>query len=132
MEGRRGTRASFEDLAPGRRSTVTTPAERKALNEGLFRDANERLNRGARDLLVPEDTDFVPFVCECPKPDCVNVVLLTLAEYEEIRARPKQGLASPGHEDLSIERVVAQNGRFTTTEKFGQAGEVHRETDPHG
>ena len=109
---------------------MTTAAERKALNEGAFRDANERLKRGARELLVPDDTELVPFMCECPRPDCVNVVLLTLAEYEEVRSRPEGGLASHGHDDPTIERVVARNSRFVTTAKFGEAGDVHAATDP--
>ena len=58
------------------------------------------------------------------------MVLLTLAEYEKVRSDEKGGLAALGHEDLSIERVVAQNERFVTTEKFGEAGEVHAEANP--
>ena len=65
---------------------MTTPAERKALNEGTFRDANEELERGARELVDADDTSLVPFICECPRPDCVQVVLVTLAEYEDVRA----------------------------------------------
>ena len=109
---------------------MTTSAERKALNEGAFREANESLERGARELVGADDASVVPFVCECPQPDCIQVVLLTLAEYEEVRARSAGGLAAVGHEDPSIERVVARNHRFVTTEKFGEAGDVHQGTDP--
>ena len=109
---------------------MTTPAERKAENEGAFREANERLERGARELVGADDPDLVPFLCECPRPSCVQVVLVTLTEYEQVRARPTFGLAAHGHEDLSIERVITRNDRFVTTEKLGEAGEVHRETYP--
>ena len=108
---------------------MTTSEERKALNEGTFRDANARLEQGARELVADGDESLVPFLCECPKTDCTQVVLVTLAEYDALRSHERRGLAALGHEDLSVERVVDQNDRFTVTEKFGRAGEVHTETD---
>ena len=111
---------------------MTSPAERKALNEGAFRDANERLEGAAHELLRGDDGSFVPFLCECPKRDCMQVVLLTLAEYEQVRSRGEQGLAALGHEDRTVEHVVDENERFVTTLKFGEAGEVHAEGDPRG
>lgn len=108
---------------------MTTSAERKALNQNVFRDANERLEQGARALVGAGDDSFVPFLCECPSEGCTRVVLLTLAEYERVRGGARQGIAVLGHEDLSIERVVDANDRFVVTEKFDRAGEVHVETD---
>ncbi len=109
---------------------MTTPAERKALNEGTFRDANEALERGAREILDSHEPDsMVPFLCECPRLDCTEVVLLTLDEYEYVRAAGERGLSRIGHEDGSIERVVARNDRFVTTEKFGPAGDIHAAED---
>jgi hypothetical protein len=109
---------------------MATPVDRKALNEGTFRSANEKLDQGARALLPPGDDALVPFICECPRVECKSVVMLTLAEYEEVRSTGEGGLAAVGHEDLSIERVVAQNDRFVTTEKFGRAGDIHAGGDP--
>lgn len=109
---------------------MTTPAERKARNQGAFREANERLDEGARELVGADDSELVPFLCECSQRNCVQVVLVRLSEYEQVRAGPRFGLAALGHEDLSIERVVARNDRFVTTEKFGEAGEVHGDADP--
>ena len=112
---------------------MTTSVERKTRNEGRFREANERLDRGARELVGADDSSScVPFLCECPRPECTEVVLLSLGEYEQVRSHPAQGLAAIGHEDGEIERVVAQNERFIVTEKVGRAGELHRETDPRG
>jgi hypothetical protein len=110
-----------------------TPAERKALNEGVFRGANEKLERAAQELdLVDDDASMMPFLCECPRQDCREVVLLTLGEYENVRANGRRGLAALGHEDGSIERVMARNSRFVMTEKFGAAGDLHAEEDPRG
>ena len=112
---------------------MATPAERKAQNELAFRGANESLGRGARELVgADEPSSLIPFLCECPRVDCTQVALLTLAEYEEVRSGGELGMAALGHEDPEIERVVAQNDRFTVTEKFGRAGEVHAETDRRG
>ena len=107
-------------------------AERKAQNEGAFREANERLERGARELVGADETSLVPFLCECPREECAEIVLLALTEYEGVRARGEQGVAAVGHEDVTIERVVARNDRFIVAEKIGSAGDVHRQTDPRG
>jgi hypothetical protein len=109
---------------------VATPVERKALNEGRFRAANEKLDRNARTVLPEGDDELVPFLCECPRADCTEIVMLTIAEYEGIRSTGEGGLAALGHEDLSIERVVEENERFVRTEKFGRAGEIHAGGDP--
>jgi len=109
-----------------------TPAERKALNEGVFRRANEKLERAALELDLVDDASMVPFLCECPSQDCRDVVLLTLGEYENVRANGRRGLAALGHEDGSIEHVMARNSRFVMTEKFGAAGDLHAEEDPRG
>src|SRR5215217_1447702 len=101
-------------------------AERKALNEGVFREANEKLQRSARGVLDGgDDGDLVPFLCECPDRGCTKVAMLTLTEYSDVRSSGRGGLAVVGHEDPTIERVLARNDRFVKTEKFGAAGEIH-------
>jgi len=108
---------------------VTTSAERKALNEGKFRDANEQIKQAAVEIVGVNDGRYVPFLCECPQMECVQVALLTLKEYEQVRSGGRQGLAVLGHEDPTVETVLDRNERFVTTEKFERAGEVHSEND---
>lgn len=108
---------------------MATSPERKALNEGRFRDANEELEQRAVEIVGADDDQLVPFLCECPQMDCTHVVLLTLKEYEQVRSDGRQGLAVLGHEDQTIERVLERNERFVMTEKFGRAGEVHAQDD---
>jgi hypothetical protein len=110
--------------------TMATADERKALNESTFRQANEQLEEKAIDLLGADDTSFVPFLCECPRQECREVVLVALREYERARSDPRWTITAPGHEDLEIERVVDGNDRFLITEKFGVAAEVAVEEDP--
>ena len=109
---------------------VTTPDERKALNETTFRRANDTIEKRAAALLGEDEPSPVPFLCECPRRDCTQVVLVTFREYEGVRADPRHGLAASGHEDPEIERIVERNDRFLVTEKLGRAGEVVVEQDP--
>jgi hypothetical protein len=109
---------------------MASSAERKALNEGKFRDANEMIEQTAVDLIGREDGELIPFLCECPQMECTQVALLTLAEYEQVRSGDRQGLAVVGHEDRSVETVLEQNERFVMTEKFGRAGEIHELMSP--
>ena len=108
---------------------MTTSAERKGQNEVTFRTANEDLERVARDL-SGEDSSLVPFLCECPRPKCTRVVLLTIDEYEHVRAHARRGIAVHGHEDPEIERLVSENDRFIVTEKFGEAADVVEQENP--
>jgi hypothetical protein len=105
-------------------------AARKAENESRFREANEQIERSGQALLGGLDDHPMPFLCECPRMECTAVVLMTFPEYEFVRADGRRGLAALGHEDLSIERVLDRNDRFVTTEKFGEAGDVHADNDP--
>lgn len=106
--------------------------ERKALNEGTFRDANEELEKRAVEIVGVDDDQLVPFLCECPQMTCTEIALLTLKEYERVRSNGRGGLAVLGHEDETVERVVVRNERFVMTEKFGRAGEVHEQEDDRG
>jgi len=104
---------------------VASSAERKARNEGAFREANEKLQRDAEQILEADDSGLVPFLCECPDIRCTKIAMLTLAEYRDVRSDGRGGLAVLGHEDPTIERVAFRNDRFVKTEKFGRAGEIH-------
>ena len=109
---------------------TTTGDERKALNQTTFRQANEQLARNAAALVGAGDGDPVPFLCECPRQDCTQVLLVTLLEYERVRSDPRWPLTIPGHEDPTIERVVKRTDRFLVAEKLGRAAEVAIELDP--
>ena len=83
------------------------------MNEALFRDVNERIAETAE----PFD-GATEFVCECADPNCTERVSATLAEYESVRKNPTTFLLVPGHDQLDIERVVADRGRFEVVEKM--------------
>jgi hypothetical protein len=91
--------------------------ERRATNEALFRDVNERIAESAERF----DADRTEFVCECADPNCTERVVATLAEYEKVRADPTTFLIAEGHEQPDIERVVTDRGRFQVVEKVQAA-----------
>jgi RNA:NAD 2'-phosphotransferase (TPT1/KptA family) len=91
--------------------------ERRALNEALFRDVNERIAESADGF----DADRTEFVCECADPNCTDRVPATLAEYESVRKQSTTFLLAPGHHEPEIERVVSDRGGFQVVEKVQAA-----------
>jgi hypothetical protein len=99
-------------------------ARKFALNQSSFRTANERLRRAAVSHRFRE-TDRVPFICECADQHCREIVMLTIADYERIRAHPAWFLLVAGHEeeDAGLERIVDAEQGYAVVEKLGTAGE---------
>jgi hypothetical protein len=99
-----------------------------AENEARFRAVNERIE----ELSVANGGGESPieFVCECGDPDCTEPILLTLSEYEWLRADPSRFAVVPGHESGVEGEVVRDESGLRVVEKTGVAGEVARETDP--
>jgi len=97
-------------------------------NEILYREVNERVRELNEQFGVD---DRIEFVCECARLDCSERVGLSKAEYEQIRADGARFAVVPGHEDPTIEHVVARNERFFTIEKDeGGPAELARDADP--
>jgi hypothetical protein len=88
--------------------------ERRATNEALFRDVNERIAESAERF----EADSTEFVCECADPNCTERLTVTLAEYAEVRADPTKFLLAPGHEHRDIEQVVSDRDGFRIVEKI--------------
>jgi hypothetical protein len=95
-----------------------------AINQSAFRSSNERLRRAAATHRF-EGNQRVPFVCECADPQCREIVMLSIEEYEQVRAYPTRFLLVAGHEDAEEmhERIVEAERGFTVVEKVGMAGE---------
>ncbi|HST15599.1 MAG TPA: hypothetical protein VLJ44_12200 [Gaiellaceae bacterium] len=70
----------------------------------------------------------IPFVCECAKRDCAEIVRLSFDEYEAIRQFPRRFFNVSGHETPSVEaraeRILAVVGDLTVVEKIGVAGDL--------
>jgi hypothetical protein len=95
---------------------------RVAENEATFRRANERLREAYRAFGAREEQ--VPFICECADSRCTRVLMLTTAEYEDVRAQLGNFLVLPGHELSRFERVTADHERFRVVEKAAHIAET--------
>jgi hypothetical protein len=100
----------------------------KARNEELFRNVNEQIEEISQT--VERSDPVMEYVCECDRQDCYEKVNATRAEYESVRSDPTHFIVSLGHQDPSVERLVASNDRFLVVEKLGAAARDAHETDP--
>src|SRR5262249_59162763 len=84
----------------------------------IYRDANERIKSAAEEYEVGGP---IPFICECADPECRSVVLLTMSEYEEIRAQPNHFLNLPGHDEIAAghTETVRTAPSYIVVEKSG-------------
>jgi hypothetical protein len=104
--------------------------ERLALNEALFRNANERIRDHAHEHGA--DGGTITFYCECSDRDCVERVEMDAREYEVIRSDATQFVVLPGHLQLEVEEVVRRAPGFLVVRKIGEAAGVAVEQDPRG
>jgi hypothetical protein len=102
--------------------------ERMALNEALFRNANERIRDHAHEHGADHET--IAFYCECSDRDCVERVEISGGEYEVVRSDPAQFIVLPGHLRLEVEEVVRRAPGFLVVRKIGEAAQVAVEHDP--
>lgn len=96
--------------------------QRLALNEALFREVNERI-REVSDAFGQKDPTY-NFLCECSDPGCTKKVVLTRAEYEEVRSDPTRFVVAKGHALPEIEAVVERADDHVVVEKEGEAADI--------
>lgn len=102
--------------------------ERLARNETLFRSVNENIEQSATS--GQPDEHIFEFFCECSNVDCTLLVPLTVSEYEQVRADPRQFVVAPGHELPEIENVIRRTPAYQVVLKEGEAAEFVTEHDP--
>jgi hypothetical protein len=107
---------------------VGRSANRRAKNEAAFRDANEGLVAKAAELGLSDER--TPYLCECEDETCIEIIRLTRAEYEEVRADPKSFVVETGHHQPTYDNVIRENAEFTIIQKTGEEGELVAEPDP--
>lgn len=59
------------------------------------RAANDRIAAKAEQLRF---VSRVPMLCECNRPGCRKLLMVSLADYHRIRSDPANFLTAPGHE----------------------------------
>ena len=95
---------------------------RLAMNEDFFREVNEKINAKAESHGL--DSHLYGFFCECSDVRCVERVMLTLSEYEHVRAEPTRFVVKKNHVVKEIEHVVETVPDHMVIEKHGEAGKV--------
>ena len=99
--------------------------QRVAMNEATFRKVNEGMEVGQ------DPAGVLTFVCECGRLGCSQLIQLTRAEYETVRATSRRFAIVDGHELLEVERIVERSDRYVVVEKSaGVEAEVVEQTDP--
>ncbi len=103
-------------------------AEQIARNDAIFRDANERIAEAARQY---DRTERVPFICECADPECRELLVLSLDEYEGVRAESAHFIVLPGHEQSAPQHValVEERPKYHIVERIGEAADVAADLD---
>ena len=103
---------------------------RKALNETVFREVNERIEALQHQFAVAERLPL-NIVCECDRLDCADQLSVRIETYERVRSDAALFFVRPGHEDDSIEDVVDTGGDYMIVRKRpGDPQEVAELTDP--
>jgi hypothetical protein len=97
--------------------------ERIARNNYTFREANEKIRAKADEYGAP--VERIPFLCECPAPDCTAILRLTLGEYADVRANPAHFFIFPSHEEAesAVGHVVSRQSGYVVVEKDKDLGE---------
>jgi len=96
--------------------------ERLAMNEVLFRKANDRIEDSA-DQQAPPARAPVAFYCECSDRDCTERIAISADEFENVREHDAQFIVRPDHDVPSVEKVVTRTSLYLVVEKTGEAAE---------
>jgi hypothetical protein len=109
---------------------VSSREERVARNESTTRAINEDIEQAHQGAST---RDHVRVLCECGWVDCDRVIAITMAEYESVRADPRQFVVARDHVVLDVEQVVSETDRYTVVAKReGAPAAVAIEEDPRG
>lgn len=103
---------------------------RKAVNEAVFREVNERVEKIQRAFALAERLPL-NLVCECDRLECAERLSVPVDTYETARSDSALFFVRPGHEDESVEDVVDTGGDYMIVRKHpGEPQEIAEQTDP--
>ena len=83
---------------------------RKAKNQALFREVNERIAELAARFEVASGPQA--FICECSQVGCTECFELPVAAYARVRDDPATFLVLAGHEDVDHETVLERSDGY--------------------
>jgi hypothetical protein len=108
-------------------SSESAHESRSGENESRLRKVNEGIDagRGLSDV-----RERLPFVCECGRLGCSEVLEMMVGEYEQVRRSGRRFVVVPEHVDPAIERVVSEREGYVVVEKTGAAADAAEARDP--
>jgi hypothetical protein len=99
-------------LTPGHQPERAAPAAAPT-RQSLFREVNDRVREVAGKAASESRWEFF---CECAEL-CGETASLDVAEYDRVRRKRRRLLVRAGHEDASVERVVAREDGWLVVER---------------
>jgi hypothetical protein len=101
------------------------------VQQALRREANEQIRVVNDDFGVaePETTNVL---CECVRPNCTAMIVMTVADYELVRRFSSRFFVKEGHEVAEAERVVAESDDYVVIEAAGRSRMYAIGADPRG
>ena len=104
-------------------------ARRIGHNEALFREVNERVKALTDEFDAADEP--MEIMCECGDRSCRESLVISVPEYEALRADSTRFATAPGHELPDVERVVEDRGAYVVVEKdAGAPAQIADELDP--
>jgi hypothetical protein len=102
----------------GHRAIETNSRDtRREQNQMRFRRANEGLHDAVEDRV--QESQPVPFLCECADDDCLGTVNVLPSEWEAVAAKPNHFLMEAGHQQSEGEEVVGSLREYEIARKPG-------------
>lgn len=109
---------------------MNEPEGRKAANEAVFREVNERIEDLQRAFALTEH-EPLRIVCECDRLDCVEQLSMPVGAYEQLRGDSGCFVVVPGHQDPEVEAVVETTDDYVVVRKHaGAPRAVAEDADP--
>jgi hypothetical protein len=103
---------------------------RKAANEAVFREVNERIEALHRRFELKAD-EPLSIVCECDRIGCLERLEVMVSVYERARADSACFFVYPGHDDPSVESVVETGPNYSIVRKHpGEPQRIAADSDP--
>lgn len=67
----------------------------------------------------------IPFLCECPREDCRELVPMSVDKYRKVRSHPARFVTALGHDTAEGPHVVVERGSdYVIIDKTGRAREI--------
>ena len=92
-----------------RRPTMPRTA-RKAQNQELFREVNERIADLSSNL--DDSIENLGLICECSQTGCTEIIEVSIKNYARARDTETHFLVKAGHEDAGREAIVETWGDY--------------------